>query len=423
MSLGACIRNGGLLDCEPPPVLAAEALPPYTLVDPGSDAAGDGDALSGDTGAAVAAPMLPTDMAVTAGAGPTSAAQLLLPVGSVAVALEGFASVTATVRVDDSGASGGLLSVAAVFHREGQHSRGPAVIASSQADEKAGRQTIRFAPAPEHAGEAVHAECSIAVPAAAALNELVLRLPAGSRLDIAQIDRAMVRRLDVAMVAGTVQLSQVGAGHLRVAVADGTISARDVDAGEAAEFVVCSGAIRVCGCTAKAIRANAPGARLAMSDLRAEALSIRGCQADIAVRTVAAKTVTVSTSRGAVALDGIAAESLDVRTDTAPVRGSWNISRSLAIAASSAMVQGRLSLASEQVQTAISTSSWPVQLAVDSSFRGCFDVRASGSIAKVDLAGTTVHERHPHWTQGVAGTGSSSLRITNANSPVVVTAF
>ncbi|KAJ2713871.1 hypothetical protein H4R19_002031 [Coemansia spiralis] len=402
MSFCTDVHAGGEVGCERP----AEVLPPYSPLDPSDEGLDGSDEI---------APALPTDMAVSVGAELTSAAQLLLPVGGLAVTLEGFANVRATVRVASTGS---LLGVAAVFDHGGS---GPAVIASSTVDEKTSRRMVRFVPGPGLMG--VRVVCTITVPRSAALDELALRLPAGSQLEIEQVGRAMVQRLDVAVISGSVWLSQVGAGRVRVAVGSGTIDAFAVDADEAAEFIACSGRVRVGGCAAKVIRSNTPGARLTMSDLHAEALSISGRQAEIAVSAVAAKSVTVATCAGAVTLDAITTESLDVRTETAPVRGSWAIGRRVSIVAGAAMVQGRLSLASNEVHAAISTSGWPVQLAVSDSFRGFFDVTAAGSIANVGFAAATAHERRPHRVQGVVGTGPSSLRITNARSPIVVTTF
>ncbi|KAJ2807635.1 hypothetical protein H4R21_000398 [Coemansia helicoidea] len=408
MSRSAGLQADGQLDCADIVAVEAPPPPPYSPLDPCDGGLGGGES----------EPVLPTGLVVAADTERTLATQLLLPDGMLAVVLEGFASVAATVRVADAD---GLLGVAAAFYRDS--SGGPAVAASSTVDEKTGRRTVRFAPDEPHTGGGVRAECSITLPESAALGELALRLPAGSQLDIESVARAMVRRLDVAMISGAARLTQVCAGSMRVAVGDGSIDATGMVAAEAAEFIACSGSVQVRGCSAKAIRANTPGARLGMSELLAEALSISGRQADIAVSASAADSVAVNTCAGAVTLDGVSAGSLDVRTDTAPVRGSWSIGRRATIAVGAAMVQGRMAVASDEVHAAISASGWPVQLSVSDSFRGAFDVSAAGSIANVGFAGATTHERRPHRVQGVVGTGPSSLRITNAQAPVAVTTF
>ncbi|KAJ2780395.1 hypothetical protein H4R18_003476 [Coemansia javaensis] len=404
------------MDCCPPP---GEAPPPYAPfdTDQGPPIAGDGpSAPPADGEPPPPPPLVSTEMAVATRAGRTVASQLLAPPGAIALEVADFGSVAVTVRAGET--SGGLVRVGATL----QHGPGVAVAATSQVD-KAGQRTIRLGAAAGNARAQV--ECEIVLPtgAAAALDALALRLPAGTWLDVAGIGRGVVRRLDVAVIAGAVQLAHVHADSLRVAVVDGAISAADVAVGQAAEFVACAGQVRLSRCAAATVRANTPGAALVMREVAAETLSVRGRQAAIALRDARATVATVRTAAGSVVLDGVAAETLDVRTETAPVHGAWTVGRALRIAADSAMVQGQLALAADAVQAAVTTAGWPVRLAVARSFRGFFDVRAAGSVATFDLADAVFHERAPHHLQGVVGTGPSSIRVASAGSPVVITAL
>ncbi|KAJ2617400.1 hypothetical protein H4S08_000368 [Coemansia sp. RSA 1365] len=369
--------------------------------------------------------LLPTELLVTRGAGFTTATQLLMPKGNLEFVIEDIFNTTVTVHADRSGlACNGLVYVSANLRHEnlGNDLQTPIVHAISKTDEKTDTKTLYFGLGSEHAGKKIHMECKIILPTTSALSELSMRLPSRSQLEISQIKQHMVQSLNVAMVAGTIQLVNVSAEKLRIAVARGSIGAVDIMASKLVEFIAVSGQIQISKCISdKTVRVNSPEATLFMRQVVAKLVSIKGRQAGISMCDVRTQSGYINTNCGAVNMDRVEAEVLDVYTDTAPVRGSWAISQRLIINVRSAIIQGELELVGDCVHTEVKTKDWPVHLAVSESFRGYFDVRTANSVARFGLSNTILYEQHSHWLQGVVGAGASRLTIENSNSPVVVT--
>ncbi|KAJ2521117.1 hypothetical protein GGH20_004404, partial [Coemansia sp. RSA 1937] len=239
------VPSDQLFDAQLPASLAEE-LPPYTpfeLMD--SDVLAQTQARASHSTAEIPV-LLPTDMQTYASNGIVVAHQLLAPTGTVSFTLESMAAASVTVRSADTDSYNGLLSINAKFYSQ-DSSIGDLdasmINATSNTDEKAGNTLIRIAMAPAHIDRQVGVECEIVVPLVANLEELILRLPTQTRLEIVNIASPMVKRLDVAMIAGTVRLASTSASKIRIAVADGTIDAHKVTVTNATEFIAISGQV------------------------------------------------------------------------------------------------------------------------------------------------------------------------------------
>ncbi|KAJ2162092.1 hypothetical protein GGF46_000967 [Coemansia sp. RSA 552] len=402
-----------------------EVLPPYSPFE-----LDELDAITLEHAAAATSgcnpPPTPTALLEATAGGRTCMSQLLAPKDNLHITLEGMASTAMTVRLDEAGAYGGLVCIKARFNYPkpsgGGGPQAPVVGSSSKGHEKSNTTTVRFgATLPEHTGGDVHAVCNVTLPNMANLAELMLRLPANSRLCIVPGGSKVFRRLNVAVVSGAVQLVHVDTESMRVAVANGDIEATDVASSRLAEFVAIDGAMRIRNCTtAGAIRISSPGATVSAQRLQAYRISAKCGHGALELNQATAKTISASTGAAAVILKGIKADDLDVQSETGPVCGSWAVSRRLSITAHSAIIQGSLRLGGTAVRARIRTRSWPVQLAVDRSFTGAFDVCSENSIASFGFPQAIFHRRSPHRIQGVVGIGPHSLIVDNANSPTVI---
>ncbi|KAJ2080595.1 hypothetical protein H4R24_002958 [Coemansia sp. RSA 988] len=366
----------------------------------------------------------PTGLLVTRKSGLTTATQLLIPKGSLAFVIEDTFDVTVTVRADKSdGIGNGLIYVSAKHQHEQLNNdiQSPVIRAVSRTDEKANCTTLYFGFCSEHVCERRRLECEIILPATSALSELSLRLPSGSQLDISQIMQPMVQSLNVAMIAGTIQLANIGVKKMRVAVADGSIGALNIMATDLIEFIAMGDQMNIKKCTSDgAFRVNLSEGNLSMSQITAGLVSIKGRFVGISMSDVKTRSGYIDTNCGFMGMNRIEAEVLDVRTNTGGVRGCWKISHALTIIARSAIVEGGLELVGDCVHATVKTHDWPVHLAVSENFRGYFDVRTANSVARCGLLNPILYEHHSHWLQGVIGTGASRIVIESANSPVVI---
>ncbi|KAJ2497709.1 hypothetical protein GGH96_004892 [Coemansia sp. RSA 1972] len=406
------------------PALLAEELPPYMpfeLVD--SDVLAQTQAHASQIAAETPA-LLPTDMQIVASSSTVVAHQLLAPTGTVSFTLESMAAASVTVRGADDNSYTDLLSINVKFYSQ-DSSNGdldaPMVNATSNTDEKAGNTLIRIALAPAHIDKRVHVECEIIVPLAANLAELILRLPTQTRLEIVHIVSPMVKRLDVAMIAGTVRLASISASKIRIAVADGTIDAHKVIVVNTTEFIAISGQVTVSQCAlGKTCRFNAPRANVSVCNLQADTVSMQCTQSTLLVRKATAKVITVSCSHGSVTLDNIGVESLNVRTETAPICGSWSVSRSLDVVAQSAIIHGQVNISGSDTRVFAKTSDWPLQLSVNKEYEGSFGIRTVNGVINFGFGNAVVYEQTPNWLYGVVGTGACRLQAENTNSPIVI---
>ncbi|KAJ2370163.1 hypothetical protein H4S01_000560 [Coemansia sp. RSA 2610] len=207
-----------------------DELPPYSPYDELEEPAVyiSEDIGAGNTTSEV--PLQPTELAVTAKAGFVTSRQLLSPTGSLKVTLEDVSAASITVCMDN--AFGNLLGIETKFCPVGSdHNLGlSAIKCASTTDEKTDQTLMAFGLQQTDLVGQVSAECTIAIPSMADIKELVLRLPHNTSLEVVNIEMPMVRRLDIAVLGGNVQLIYVAADHIRVAIAAGLIDAQYVTA-------------------------------------------------------------------------------------------------------------------------------------------------------------------------------------------------
>ncbi|KAJ2306320.1 hypothetical protein IWW54_004785 [Coemansia sp. RSA 2705] len=178
-----------------------DELPPYSPYDELEEPAVyiSEDIGAGNTTSEV--PLQPTELAVTAKAGFVTSRQLLSPTGSLKVTLEDVSAASITVCMDN--AFGDLLGIETKFCPAGSdHNLGlSAIKCASTTDEKTDQTLMAFG---------------------LQQTELVGQ--------VVNIEMPMVRRLDIAVLGGNVQLIYVAADHIRVAIAAGLIDAQYVTA-------------------------------------------------------------------------------------------------------------------------------------------------------------------------------------------------
>ncbi|KAJ2441754.1 hypothetical protein GGF42_007189, partial [Coemansia sp. RSA 2424] len=414
---------------------AEEPLPPYSPFEPIADSDNHTDAASAweppqppewlelahEPEAAITEP---TDMVVSPSGRSTLATQLLHPDRGISLKLAGLKAAKVVVRVDSEQRYNGLVRISAQF-RHNSVSFGfneSPVRVSSQAIGKSGEVQIEFTASPELADLCeVVTKLDLVLPRDAALPSLVLRLPANSSLELADIASNTVERIDVAIVSGAVGLYRVNTGSLRMAIGDGHIKAAGVAVSRGpAEFLAMRGYIHVFECTASGnnVRVNAPDAIVKMKAIVASKIHIQAARAAATICSAAADTVTVDSISGHLALDGIVARVLDVRAETSPVTGSWDIGERIHIVVDSAIIQGQLSVTGKSARAYISTSEWPVRLDIRGDYAGHFDIKTANSVVNFGLVGAALTTDLPHHRQGKIGEGANTLYVESANSPI-----
>ncbi|KAJ2416718.1 hypothetical protein GGI10_000749 [Coemansia sp. RSA 2530] len=374
----------------------------------------------------------PTDMVVTPSDRSTQATQLLCPTKGLSLKLEGMTATKVAVRMDNEQKYNGLVCIAARFY----HSPVPPGLggspiraSSSSTMEKSDQVQVEFMATPELAdSHKAHAEVDLILPqdAAMAVPSLVLRLPANSLLDVADVGNNVVERIDAAVVSGAVKLDHVSVGSLRIAIGEGYIKAMDVSVGHgSAEFVAMRGKIHVSQCAAAGhtIRVKSPDAPIKLMNLTAGNVLIQAARAAAGLSSVVADCVTVESVSGHLTLDDIVARVLKVNAVTSPVTGSWDISELIQIVVASAIIQGRLAITGSGANAYFATSEWPVRLGIRNDYVGHFDIKAANSVVNLGLAGATLSKDLPHHRQGSVGDGINMLQIESTNSPVVIDSY
>ncbi|KAJ1666623.1 hypothetical protein IW140_002618 [Coemansia sp. RSA 1813] len=279
----------------------------------------------------------------------------------------------------------------------------------------------------------LRSEYRITIPHAG-IQVLKLRLSEDSHFDMRECAVMEGLDMDVALVEGSVALSQISAQAVRVAIKSGTISARGVRLSANAQFIAMRGRIHVEDASSTGIRINAPDATVDIDDSYAHDISVKTQTAAVSMRRVrATDTMDVSSGSGSINLEDVASNFLTVMTDTAPVSGVWTIGEQLKVLANTAVVNGRLRRPEARpagCECTIRTRGMPIHLQVDADFAGSFDLRANGSVTRFDLATqnpyTSFSQYFLSWMQGSVWSGAAihrpyTLFIENENAPIVIT--